>query len=46
MDRKKKTLLSPLLDWTLEALKGQCSVQTLENYRSSINKVNPLAELI
>lgn len=39
MDRKKKTLLSPLLDRTLEALKGQRSVQTLENYHSSINKV-------
>ena len=39
MDRKKKTLLSPLLDRTLETLKGQRSVQTLENYHSSINKV-------
>ena len=39
MDRKKKTLLSPLLDRTLEALKGQRSVRTLENYHSSISKV-------
>ena len=39
MDRKKKTLLSPLLDRTLETLKGQRSVRTLENYHSSINKV-------
>lgn len=39
MDRKKKTLLSMLLDRTLETLKGQRSVRTLENYHSSINKV-------
>ena len=39
MDRKKKTLLFPLLDRTLEALKGQRSMRTLENYHSSINKV-------
>ena len=39
MDRKKKTLLSPLLDRTLETLKGQRSMRTLENYHSSINKV-------
>ena len=43
MDRKKETLLSPLLDRTLEALKGQRSVRTLENYRSSINKVKEFA---
>ena len=39
MDRKKKRLLSPLLERTLDALKGQRSMQTLENYHSSINKV-------
>ena len=39
MDRKKKTLLSPLLERTLKALSGRRSVRTLENYRSSINKV-------
>ena len=39
IDRKKKTLLSPLLDQTLKALEGQRSMRTLENYRSSINKV-------
>lgn len=39
MDRKKKTLLSPLLERTLKALEGQRSMRTLENYRSSINKV-------
>ena len=43
MDRKKKTLLSMLLDRTLETLKGQRSVRTLENYRSSINKVKEFA---
>ena len=43
MDRKKETLLSPLLDRTLEALKGQRSVRTQENYRSSINKVKEFA---
>lgn len=43
MDRKKETLLSPLLDRTLEALKGQRSMRTLENYRSSINKVKEFA---
>ena len=39
MDRKKKTLLSPLLKRTLEMLEGQRSIRTLENYHSSINKV-------
>lgn len=39
MDRKKKTLLSPLLERTLKALEGQRSIRTLENYRSGINKV-------
>ena len=39
MDRKKKTLLSPLLKRTLEMLKGRRSMRTLENYHSSINKV-------
>lgn len=39
MDRKKKRLLSPLLERTQDALKGQRSMQTLENYHSSINKV-------
>ncbi len=43
MDRKKKTLLSPLLDRTLKALEGQRSMRTLENYRSSINKVREFA---
>lgn len=43
MDRKKKTLLSPLLDRTLKALEGQRSMRTLENYRSSINKVKEFA---
>ena len=32
MDRKKKRLLSPLLERTQDALKGQRSMQTLENY--------------
>ena len=39
MDRKKKTLLSPLLERTLKALERQRSIRTLENYHSSINKV-------
>lgn len=39
MDKKKKALLSPLLGRTLKALSGRRSVRTLENYRSSINKV-------
>ena len=39
MDKKKKMLLSPLLERTLKALSGRRSVRTLENYRSSINKV-------
>ena len=36
MDRKKKRLLSPLLERTQDALKGQRSMQTLENYHSRI----------
>ena len=43
MDRKKKRLLFQLLDRTLKALEGQRSVRTLENYRSSINKVKEFA---
>lgn len=43
MDRKKKTLLSPLLERTLKALEGRRSVRTLENYRSGINKVKEFA---
>ena len=39
MDRKKKTLLSPLLERTLKALEGQRSIRTLDNYHSCINKV-------
>ena len=43
MDRKKKRLLSPLLERTQDALKGQRSMQTLENYHSSINKVTKVS---
>ena len=39
MDKKKKRLLSPLLERTLDALEGRRSVRTLENYHSCINKV-------
>lgn len=39
MDKKGKTLLFSLLERTLEVLAGQRSVRTLDNYRSSINKV-------
>lgn len=34
-----KMLMAPLLERTLEMLKGRLSMRTLDNYRSSINKV-------
>lgn len=43
MDHRKKAFLAPLLEQTLEALEGQLSRRTLENYRSSINKVRAYA---
>ena len=39
MDRKKETLLSPLLDRTLEALKGHRSVLRVFIYGRSLNNV-------
>lgn len=38
-----KMLMAPLLERTLEMLKGRLSMRTLGNYRSSINKVRMFA---
>lgn len=38
-----KMLMAPLLERTLEMLKGRLSMRTLDNYRSSINKVRAFA---
>ena len=39
MRNTRKTVLAPLMERTLKALKGQLSPRTLENYRSSISEV-------
>lgn len=39
MRKTKETVLAPLMERTLKALKGQLSPRTLENYRSSISEV-------